>query len=78
MLVRDMYRNPHTNASLESVPGDFRQYMEVANDEDKILAGALHQRSASPRLPAGTCHPLERNLWQFTSYLARACDHVAG
>lgn len=51
----------------------FRQYMDTANDEDRALVEALHRGSAAARLPAGTYHPLERNLWQFTRYLARAC-----
>lgn len=53
---------------------DFRRYMIVANDEDKLLVEALHQGSASPVLPDGTYHPIERNLWQFTRYLARVCS----
>ena len=52
---------------------DFRQYLLVANDEDKALVEALHRGSAAPRLPRGTYHPIERNLWQFTRYLARRC-----
>ena len=52
---------------------EFRQYMEVANGEDKALVEALHRGSSSPLLPAGTYHPIERNLWQFTRYLARVC-----
>lgn len=51
-----------------------RDYMNVANDEDKVLVEALHRGSASPLLPEGTLHPIERNLWQFTRYLARICD----
>lgn len=51
----------------------FRSYMDVANDEDKSLVEALHKGSTSPLLPAGTLHPIERNLWQFTRYLARTC-----
>ena len=52
---------------------DLRDYMNVANDEDKILVEALFRGTASPLLPAGTLHPIERNLWQFTRYLARMC-----
>ena len=52
---------------------EFRRYLLVANDEDKALVEALHRGSRSPRLPAGTYHPIERNLWQFTRYLARRC-----
>lgn len=51
----------------------FRQYMDVANEEDKSLVEALHRGSASPLLPSGTYHPIERNLWQFTNYLAAMC-----
>lgn len=51
----------------------FKQYMEVANGEDKALVEALHRGSASPLLPAGVYHPIERNLWQFTNYLAGMC-----
>ena len=52
---------------------DFHRYMIIANDEDKLLVEALHQGSASPVLPEGTYHPIERNLWQFARYLARMC-----
>jgi phenylpropionate dioxygenase-like ring-hydroxylating dioxygenase large terminal subunit len=51
----------------------FKHYMEVANGEDKILVEALHLGSASPILPGGAYHPIERNLWQFTNYLAGRC-----
>ena len=51
----------------------FRQYLEVANEEDRELVEALHRGSSSSVLPAGTYHPIERNLWQFGNYLARAC-----
>ncbi len=49
-------------------------YMDTANDEDKILVEALYKGSASPLLPEGTYHPIERNLWQFTRYLNRVCQ----
>lgn len=52
---------------------DFKNYMDIANDEDKTLIEALHIGSRSPILPKGTYHPIERNLWQFTRYLARVC-----
>ena len=52
---------------------DFKTYMEVANGEDKELVEALHRGSGSPILPEGTYHPIERNLWQFTRYLAKVC-----
>jgi len=51
----------------------FREYLTVANDEDKALVEALHRGSSSPYLPRGTYHPIERNLWQFMRYLARRC-----
>ncbi|MBT7506538.1 MAG: Rieske 2Fe-2S domain-containing protein, partial [Rhodospirillales bacterium] len=49
---------------------DFKTYMDVANDEDKPLVEALHRGTASPMLPRGVLHPIERNLWQFTRYLS--------
>lgn len=64
------------DVSDEDFPGwlrQFRSYMDVANDEDKPLVEALHRGSASALLPAGTYHPIERNLWQFTRYLAGIC-----
>jgi phenylpropionate dioxygenase-like ring-hydroxylating dioxygenase large terminal subunit len=51
-----------------------RTYMNTANDEDKLLVEALFRGSASTLLPRGTYHPIERNLWQFTRYLARVCN----
>ncbi len=48
-------------------------YMDTANDEDKELVEALYQGSASPVLPDGTYHPIEKNLWQFMRYLNRIC-----
>jgi len=53
--------------------GHFKAYMDVANGEDKMLVEALHRGSGSPILPGGTYHPIERNLWQFSKYLARVC-----
>ncbi len=52
---------------------DFKNYMDIANGEDKPLVEALHQGTASPLLPNGTLHPIERNIWQFIRYLARVC-----
>ena len=52
---------------------EFKNYMDVANDEDKELVEALHKGSRSPVLPQGAYHPIERNLWQFNRYLARLC-----
>ena len=48
-----------------------KTYIDVANEEDKVLVEALYRGSASSVLPAGTYHPTERNLWQFMRYLAR-------
>ncbi len=53
--------------------GEIKNYIDVANDEDKVLVEALHQGTRSPILPTGTYHPIERNLWQFNRYLARLC-----
>lgn len=53
---------------------DFKAYMDVANGEDKPLVEALHAGTASPLLPDGLLHPIERNLWQFTRYLSRVCN----
>lgn len=55
----------------ESWLAQFKTYIDVANEEDKVLVEALHTGSASPLLPDGTFHPIERNLWQFMRYLAR-------
>ncbi len=52
---------------------NLRDYMNVANNEDKLLVEALYRGTASTHLPRGTLHPIERNLWQFTRYLARLC-----
>ncbi len=52
---------------------DLRDYMNVANDEDKLLVEALFKGTSSPFLPEGTFHAIERNLWQFTRYLAAKC-----
>ena len=57
----------------ESWLAAFKDYMDVANGEDKPLVEALHKGTASPLLPDGTLHPIERNIWQFTRYLARVC-----
>tara|TARA_B110000305_G_scaffold60218_1_gene66781 strand:- start:190 stop:1368 length:1179 start_codon:yes stop_codon:yes gene_type:complete len=50
---------------------EMRGYMDTANDEDKPLIEGLHRGSASHKLPKGTLHPIEKNLWQFTKYLSR-------
>ena len=53
---------------------NFKNYMDIANEEDKSLVEALYIGSGSPILPQGTYHPIEKNLWQFTQYLARICN----
>ena len=50
---------------------DMLDYMNIANDEDKIVVEGLHRGTSSSNLPKGTFHPIERNLWQFIRYLAR-------
>lgn len=61
------------DAEYDSWLADFRAYMDTANGEDKPLVEALHKGTASPLLPNGTLHPIERNIWQFSRYLAKAC-----
>ena len=56
---------------------DLKNYMDVANGEDKVLVEALHQGTKSPILPPGTYHPIERNLWNFVRYLDRRCNQNA-
>ena len=46
-------------------------YMNTANEEDKTLVEGLFYGSQSRRLPQGTLHPIEKNLWQFTKYLSK-------
>jgi len=62
-----------SEADFDDWLAQFKHYMEVANGEDKTLVEALHRGSAAPLLPAGAYHPIERNLWQFTRYLAGRC-----
>ncbi len=57
----------------EAWASDFRRYIDVANAEDELLVEALHRGSASPILPTGAYHPIERNLWQFVRYLSKIC-----
>ena len=47
-----------------------RDYMNIANDEDKLVVEGLYRGSSSSYLPTGTFHPIERNLWQFIRYLS--------
>ncbi len=60
-------------AEFDTWLADKKAYMDTANDEDKELVEALYQGSASPLLPSGTYHPIEKNLWQFMRYLNRVC-----
>jgi phenylpropionate dioxygenase-like ring-hydroxylating dioxygenase large terminal subunit len=46
-------------------------YMNTANEEDRVLVERLFQGSQSVRVPQGTYHPIEKNLWQFTKYLSK-------
>ena len=46
-------------------------YMNTANEEDRSLVERLYQGSQSNRLPQGTFHPIEKNLWQFIKYLTK-------
>ena len=46
-------------------------YMNTANEEDRVLVERLFQGSQSIRVPQGTYHPIEKNLWQFTMYLSK-------
>ena len=50
---------------------DMLDYMNIANEEDRIVVEGLHRGTSSANLPNGTFHPIERNLWQFIRYLAR-------
>ena len=46
-------------------------YMNTANEEDRVLVERLFQGSQSVRVPQGTFHPIEKNLWQFMKYLSK-------
>ena len=61
------------SSEYENWLSELSDYMDTANDEDKILVQALNQGSASTILPKGTLHPIEKNLWQFTKYLHKMC-----
>jgi hypothetical protein len=45
--------------------------MNTANEEDRELVERLFQGSQSIRVPQGTYHPIEKNLWQFMKYLSK-------
>jgi phenylpropionate dioxygenase-like ring-hydroxylating dioxygenase large terminal subunit len=51
-------------------------YMNIANDEDKLVVEGLYRGTSSSNLPMGTLHPIERNLWQFTRYLANKTKQI--
>ncbi len=63
-----------SDAEYDKWLGDFESYIDIANDEDKVLVEALQQGTRSPVLPKGTFHSIERNLWQFNRYLLRMCS----
>ena len=46
-------------------------YMNTANQEDRVLVEMLFKGSQSVRVPQGTYHPIEKNLWQFMKYLSK-------
>ena len=48
-----------------------RNYMNIANEEDKLVVEGLYRGTSSSNLPQGTFHPIERNLWQFIQYLSQ-------
>ena len=48
-----------------------KDYIDTANEEDRALVERLFQGSQSVRVPQGTYHPIEKNLWQFTKYLSK-------
>ena len=64
-------------ADYETWLAERKAYIDVANSEDKPLVEGLHRGTAAPLLPHGTLHPIERNIWQFTRYLAKACGAEA-
>jgi len=55
----------------ESWLKDMMSYMNTANEEDRALVEGLYQGSQSLRLPRGTYHPIEKNLWQFMRYISK-------
>ncbi len=65
--------NDHRGYGLDAWLTEYKQYMGIANNEDKPLVEALQRGTASEHLPAGCLHPIEKNVWQFTRYLARMC-----
>ena len=46
-------------------------FMNTANEEDRVLVERLFKGSQSIRVPQGTFHPIEKNLWQFMQYLSK-------
>jgi phenylpropionate dioxygenase-like ring-hydroxylating dioxygenase large terminal subunit len=51
-----------------------RDYMNIANDEDRLVVEGLYRGTSSSNLPQGTFHPIERNLWQFIKYLSQVTN----
>ena len=64
-----LYEIPKEN--FDSWLQEMINYMGDANEEDRVLVEALFKGGASRTLPKGTLHPIEKNLWQFSKYLAR-------
>ena len=58
-----------SDEKFEDWRNQFRDYIDLANSEDKIIVEALYKGTQSQSLPSGTYHPIERNLWQFSRYL---------
>ena len=50
--------------------GDLRRFMDTANGEDKPVIEALFQGTHMTPAP-GYYHPVERNLWNFSTYIER-------
>lgn len=65
-ILNDIAEEDHDNWVMEKI-----EYMNTANEEDRELVERLHQGSQSIRLPQGTYHPIEKNLWQFMKYLTK-------
>jgi phenylpropionate dioxygenase-like ring-hydroxylating dioxygenase large terminal subunit len=61
------------DAEYDSWLSAFKDYMDIANGEDRPVVEALYRGTASPILPGGALHPIERNIWQFIRYLDRMC-----
>jgi len=57
--------------NFDSWLSQMNDYMNIANNEDRVVVEGLYRGTSSANLPMGTFHPIERNLWQFIRYLAR-------